>query len=171
MGHKDVSAAFLVLLLFSVPLFGGEDAYEQPEALVREIYTAISSTPGSTPDWDRVRSFFDEDALIVLRGTGDDSKKTDLEGFIQDFKAFYDRIDPETTTFTEKIVSLKALEYGNIAQVYVVFEVSVKPSERPPQRGLDSWHLMKSDGKWKVISVVNDNENAAGPIPEEAFAG
>ncbi len=169
MGHKLVSGGCLVALLFSVPLFGGEEVFEEPETLVREIYTAISSTPGSTPDWDRVRSFFDEDALIVLRATRDDSKKMDLEGFIQDFKDFYDRIDPETTTFTEKVVSLKMLEFGNIAQAYVVFEITIAPSERPPQRGLDSWHLMKADGGWKVISVVNDSETVAGLIPKEAF--
>ncbi len=165
-----------VLLVFSGSVASageqvvGDGVFSQPETLVRDIYTAVSSTPGNTPDWDRVRSFFDPGALVVLRATKESSKVMDLDGFIQDFKDFYEGIDPETTTFTEKIVSLKIFEYGNIAQVYVVFEVSVQPSERPPQRGLDSWHLMKTDGRWKVISVINDSEFAAGPIPERAFA-
>ncbi len=179
-GRGVIMRAWVILLGLSMVLFCSvgfavteklsTDVFSQPETLVSEIYAAVSSTPGNTPDWNRVRSFFDEDALIVLRTSKEHSNKLDLEGFIQDFKDFYGRIDPETTTFTEKIVSLKLLEYGNIAQVYVVFEVTVAPSQRPPQRGLDSWHLMKTDGRWKVISVVNDSEVAVGPIPDEAFA-
>ena len=140
-----------------------------PEKMVSSVYDAVSSQAGSTPDWLLVRSYFDPDAVIVLRATREESKKLDVDGFIQDFVDFYDRIDSETTGFVETVVSVKTLEYGNIAHSYVVYEAIILGSDRPPQRGLDSWHLMKRDGRWWVVSVVNDAEPVAGAIPGEVF--
>ena len=140
-----------------------------PEKMVASVYDAVSSQVGSTPDWLLVKSYFDPDAVIVLRATREESKKLDVDGFIQDFVDFYNRIENEKRGFVETVVSLKCLEYGNIAQCYVVYEASILGSDRPPQRGLDSWHLMKRDGRWWVVSVVNDSEPGAGPIPEQVF--
>jgi hypothetical protein len=141
----------------------------EPEAMVASVYSAVSSQAGSMPDWQLVRSYFDPDAVIVLRASREESKKLDVDGFIQDFVDFYDRIENEKRGFAETVVSTKTLEYGNIAHIYVVYEAAILDSDRPPQRGLDSWHLMKNDGRWWVVSVVNDSEPASGPIPEEVF--
>ena len=144
------------------------DSFASPGSLVEGIYPAVSSRAGGAPDWDYVRAHFDPAAVIVLRATRDETKLFDVDGFIGDFVAFYDRIGPEQG-FAEKVVSSRILEYGNIAHCYVVYEAVVLGSERPPQRGLDSWHLMRRDGRWWVVSVVNEAESVAGPIPEAAF--
>lgn len=141
----------------------------EPESMVASVYDAVSDRNGDAPDWDAVRSYFDPDAVIVLRASRDETKKFDVDGFIQDFIEFYDRIDDEKTGFKETVVSVDCLEYGNIACCNVVYEAAILGSERPPQRGLDCWHLMKSGGRWWVVSVVNESEVAAGAIPEEVF--
>jgi hypothetical protein len=144
--------------------------FGEPEAMVASVYDAVSSPSGSAPDWGVVRSYFDPDAVVVLRASREESKKFDVDGFIQDFVDFYGRIEDQNRGFGETVVSSKCLEYGNIAHCYVVYEASIQGSERPPQRGLDSWHLMKRDGRWWVVSVVNDSEPGAGPIPDEVLA-
>jgi hypothetical protein len=91
-----------------------------------------------------------------------------VDEFIDDFVAFYDRIGAEAE-FTETVIDVETIVYGNVAHCAVVYEAAVAGSERGPQRGLDLWHLAKQDGRWWVVSVVNESETAAGPIPESFF--
>lgn len=142
--------------------------FATPLSLVEGIYPAVSSEAGGAPDWDSVRAHFDPAAVIVLRATPDETRLFGVDDFIADFVAFYDRIGPEQG-FTERVVSSRVFEYGNVARCDVVYEAAVIGSGRPPQRGLDCWHLMRRDGRWWVVSVVNEAEAAAGPIPPEAF--
>lgn len=174
---KYLTVAFSVILLIGSGIAvqaQTEDAdiptvFKTPEALVVNMYKSVSSEKGSTPDWNLVKSHFHPDAVVVLRVSRTESKKYDLNGFIQDFVDFYKRIDPQQRGFKETVVSVKTMAYGNIAHCYVVYEAAVSPSNRPPQRGLDSWHLVHMNNRWMVISVVNEIELAAGPTPREVF--
>ena len=74
-----------------------------------------------------------------------------------------------TTGFVETVVSVKTLEYGNIAHSYVVYEASILGSDRPPQRGLDSWHLMKKEhgaNRPSKIIVTNRSQPRLDEIRE-----
>ena len=141
----------------------------EPGTLVEGLYNAVSAPSGTTPDWDFVRSHFASEALIVLRATPEESRLMDLEAFIEDFESFYERIAPSGNGFQETVESIRVVEFGNVAHCYVVFTAEILGDERPPQRGLDSWHLMQRDGRWWVVSVVNDVEHIAGPVPDEVF--
>lgn len=144
------------------------DSVRSPEELVTQIYGEVSKTGDSAPDWAAVRSRFHPQAVIVLRASRDETRLMTVDEFIEDFVAFYDRIGPETG-FTETVISTSTMVYGNVANCSVVYEAAVGGSERPPQRGLDIWQLMFREGRWSVISVVNESEVAAGPIPESVY--
>lgn len=144
--------------------------FADPGAMVAGIYDAVSVPAGGQADWDSVRAFFDPQAVIVLRATRDATRLMDVDAFIQDFVDFYDRLGPGVG-FKERVVSIRTMKYGNVAHSYVVYEVLVEGSDRPPQRGLDSWHLMLRDGRWWIVSVVNESEVTAGPIPDVVFGG
>jgi hypothetical protein len=145
------------------------EAFLEPGTLVEGLYDAVSAPPGTIPDWDFVRSHFTPEALVVLRATPEESRLMDLEGFVKDFESFYKRIGPSRAGFKESVESIRVVEYGNVAHCYVVFTAEIVGDERAPQRGLDSWHLMRRDGRWWVVSVVNDVERIAGPVPDEVF--
>lgn len=142
--------------------------FSDPSALVVGLYTEISRTAERAPDWDVVRRHFHPAAVIVLRASRDETRLMSVDEFIQDFVAFYDRIGPDVE-FTETVVSVVPMEYGNVAHVYLVYEAAVGGSDRPPQRGLDSWHLMFRDDRWWIVSVVNESEVSAGTIPGAVF--
>jgi len=55
------------------------------------------------------------------------------------------------------------------ANCSVVYEAAVGGSKRPRQRGLDVWQLMFWESRWSVVSVVNESEVAAGPVPESVY--
>jgi hypothetical protein len=176
--RKHVTSLLIVLVVACLAVAAEEEtkagattAAATAEGLVVAIYDEVSGTSGDTPDWERVRSNFDDNAVIVLRATREETRLMNVDAFIQDFVDFYDRIEPASQGFKETVVSIQALEFGNIAHCLVVYEAAILGSERPPQRGLDSWHLMKRDGRWWVVSVINESESVAGPIPAESFAG
>jgi hypothetical protein len=142
----------------------------EPGSMVADIYDVVSAPAGTVPDWDFIRSHFDPEALIVLRATPEESRLMDLEAFIDDFESFYERIGPSGNGFRETVQSIRVVEFGNVAHCYVVYTAEIVGGDRPPQRGLDSWHLMRRDGRWWVVSVINDVERFAGPVPAEVFA-
>jgi hypothetical protein len=124
--------------------------------MIRQIYREVSSDGSILPDWDRIRSFFVDEAIVVLRSSREGTTQFTLEEFIQDFKDFYQRPDLVDSGFKEEVLQLKANVYHDIAFIAVIYEASILNSDRPPTKGVDFWLLAKREGAWKVISVVNE---------------
>jgi len=61
---------------------------ETPVALINEIYKAVSVRKGESADWERVRSMFTDDAIVILRTGPRITKQFTADGYIQDFKDF-----------------------------------------------------------------------------------
>jgi hypothetical protein len=138
------------------------------EALVRSLYAEISFEAGAAlPDWKKVRGMFLEEAVIVLRTSRSASTVFSVDGFVGDFVKFIERAEAKKTGFTERILNLKSTEFRDIAQVWVVYEAHIPGSPRPPQRGLDSFNLVRREGGWQIASVVNEIPDRDNPIPEE----
>lgn len=140
-------------------------AEENPETMVRQIYKEVSSDGEILPDWDRIRSFFVEEALIVLRTSREGSTQFTLEEFIQDFKDFYKNPALEDSGFTEEVLQVKSHVYHDIAFIGVVYEANILNSERPPQKGTDFWLLSLKEDGWKVVAVTNEIIPAGESLP------
>jgi hypothetical protein len=136
-----------------------------PDSLVRALYAAVTFERGTTPDWTFVRSLFHRDATVVLRVSRDSTAIMSVEGFVQDFKTFIGRTRADTTGFRERIVRAQLTIMGNIAHVLVLYEASVPSSPRPPQQGVDSFHLFRSQGRWWITSIVNEVVTRNHPVP------
>ena len=131
---------------------------EEDEAVVmiKQIYKEVSSDGSSLPDWDRVRSFFVDEAVIVLRSSREGSTQFTLEEFIQDFKDFYQSPAMKDSGFKESVLQVKAFIYYDIAFIGVVYEAMILDSERPATRGIDFWSLVRKENSWKAVSVTNE---------------
>ncbi len=143
--------------------------------VVAGLYGLVSSTAGRLPDWDRVRALFLKEAVIVLRTSRTALTAFSLDGFIKDFVDFYERpfkrgeasVIPREIGFTEKVVRMKAWEYGDMAHVLVLYEAQITGFAMPPQRGIDSWLLVRRDGRWFIAAATNEIVTAARPVPPE----
>lgn len=146
------------LLLNSVFAKGQDQASSEEEARarIRQIYKEVSSEGTVLPDWDRVRSFFVDEAVIVLRTSREGNTQFTLEEFIQDFKDFYESPALDDSGFTEEVLQLKSHFYHDIAFIAVVYEASILNSDRPPQKGIDFWLLARKEETWKVVAVTNE---------------
>jgi hypothetical protein len=141
------------------------EALQTPDGLVRETYESVTFEAGTTPDWDNVRSMFLEDAVIVLRTSKDSTTVFSVEGFVDDFVAFIERADAEHTGFTENIIRMESMEFGDMAHVLVLYEASIPGSEKPPQQGVDSFQLIRKSGRWWILSITNEIPTKDRPIP------
>lgn len=145
---------------------GNDDALRTPENLVREIYALVTFAAGETPDWERVRSLFLPEAVIVLRTTREGSTVFSVDGFVQDFVDFIERASAIETGFREEVLKLESLVFGDIAHVLTLYAASFPDSPQEPQRGVDSWSLVRREGRWWIAAVVNEIPAPERPIPE-----
>lgn len=112
---------------------------------VAQLYGVFCSVGGQLPDWDKARSYFLKEAVVVLRTTRTTLTTFNLEGFIQDFVNFYVRpfkfgavsIVPKESGFTEKVVRMKTWEFGDMAHVLVLYEASITGAPMRPEPGID----------------------------------
>jgi len=124
--------------------------------VVRDVYDLVSWTDGDTPDWEIVREVFIPEAIIVLRYPPD-LQVMSVDGFLLDWLRFENRLeDAGVTGFEETVLSARVTEFGDIAHVHVVYESSIPDSGRPARPGVDLWSLIRVDGEWKVVSVINE---------------
>jgi len=139
---------------------------ETPEGLIEEIYRLVTFPAGTTPDWDAVRSLFIPEALVVLRTSREGSTVFSVDGFVQDFVTFIEQADVEQTGFTERILDLQTFEWGDIAHALVLFDSDIPGDGREPRAGVDSFQLIKQDGRWWIASITNERPSADRPLPE-----
>jgi hypothetical protein len=182
--RKLVGAAAAVLFcLGAAPVQAQEPAAPaspQPAGdFAAGIYGLVSSVGGKLPDWDKVRACFLKEAVIVLRTSRTALTAFSLDGFIQDFVDFYEKpfkrgeatVVPKESGFTEKVVRMKAWEYGDMAHVLVLYEAQITGFAMAPQQGVDSWLLVRRDGRWLIAAATNEIVTPARPVPPELREG
>jgi len=129
---------------------------ESPVLLIENIYSSVSAKNSESVDWEKVRSMFIDEAVVILRTSRDKTRQFTPDGFIQDFKDFYRQPEVSANGFEEKILSMKTMVYNDIAFIATVYSAAVTGMEGPPFRGVDLWLLRKKDGLWKITSIVNE---------------
>lgn len=141
------------------------------ERVVEELYDLVCVAPGGPlQDWARVRELFLPEAVVILRDTRTSFATFSLDGWIADFVAFDEKARVVDTGFTERIVELHTLEYGDVAQSWVLYEAAITGSPRPPTFGVDGIQLVKKDGAWRIAAIVNElvPRGAAARLPSAA---
>lgn len=139
---------------------------KDPEAVVRALYDQVTFPAGETPDWKYVRKMFIEDATVTMRTGRETTATLTLDGWILDFVNFINDRDVKKTGFEEKIVKTKTLVFGDIAHVLVLYTAQIPGVMRAPQEGVDSFHLIRKDGRWWIVSILNEIPTKDRPKPE-----
>ena len=142
-----------------------------PEGLIVHLYEAITLERGVAADWDAVRNLFIDEAIVVLRTSRDSSTVFSADGFIQDFVRFEEQVRGSDLEFKERILAMKPLVFGDMAQILVLYEAAVIGSPRTPTKGIDSFHLIKRGDRWWITSIVNEVVTAQNQIPAELGSG
>lgn len=168
--RRFLTIAIFASLVPALPLFaqdGGEVTAPSAEATVRELYDIISAEAGRVPEWEPVRALFIPEALIILRSSRDAMSVLTLDGFIEDFDAFYGTPQVTEKGFKETILELKSTEFGDMAQVWVLYEARIP--DGGGNQGVDNFSLIRRNGKWRVAAITNEVPFPGRPVPEGLF--
>jgi hypothetical protein len=147
------------------------DDVASPEAVVQALYDVISGPAEvhQPRDWDRLRSLFAPRATFRLvrwlRPDGTDAvlREWDVEQFIDAGKGAW-----RDDGFWEREVRHRTEVFGNIAHVLSTYESRVGgPDTEPVSRGVNSFQLVRTAGRWWLASTVWDVEAPGNPIPAE----
>lgn len=127
-------------------------------AVIAEMYAMVSGPKGPR-DWSRQRVVFHPEARQMRTGVGADGKPwikiMSLDEYAADTAAFFAAND-----FYEVETERRIQEFGNIAQVWSVYEARRAPRDATPERrGINSIQLVRDGrGHWRIVSMIWDNE-------------
>ena len=161
-----------ILLIHSIAFLAQTSETNKPEKafsseeVVDKLYELVTFKAGTTPDWEKVKSLFIDDAVIVLRTSWEETSILSVDDFVADFVEFIEGRNVIETGFSETIIKKESMIFGDIATFLVLYEAYIPGSERPPQKGVDSFSLIKKNGEWKIISILNEIPTEKNPIPD-----
>lgn len=179
-GIVFVRIKLVLNLLFLISVFSGEtflftigaqsvhnEADTLPDEIIKLIYNTVSTSKGETVNWELVRSFFTDDAKVILRISPYESKQFSADGYIRDFQDFHSYPLLISNGFEEKIVRMKSMVYKDMAFITTIYSAAIPGTGRPPQGGVDFWLLAKITGKWRIIAVTNEVIPPGEEVPDD----
>jgi hypothetical protein len=137
------------------------------EDVVRALYKMVTFDAGKNVDWEQVKALFIPEAVIVLRASRTSMNVLNRNTFVDDFVRFIREAKLEDQAFEETIVAIKTQETGDVARSTVHYAARIPSRDRPAQHGIDVFLLMKADGRWRIVSIVNEIVRPGVEVPEE----
>lgn len=137
------------------------------EEVVRALYQRVSFDAGKDVDWEQVKALFIPEAVIVLRTSRTAMTVFDRDGFVRDFVKFIGEAKLQDRAFEEQILAVRTHELGEVARATVHYAAKIPSDGRPAQQGIDVFLLMKRDGAWRIVSLVNEIIRPGVDVPDE----
>ncbi len=152
----------------SESLTGENETAQAIATVITAAYEALSFAPGGRPDWDRFRALYFHAARLTPAQSETNSKLTPMT--VEEFIRWADEEMRArgylTKGFHETDVHRVIEWFGDIAQVLSTYESRFTADEAAPfARGLNSFQLLRDDGRWQISSVIWDLEQVGQPIP------
>jgi hypothetical protein len=171
MKMRDAAAVMTALFL----LFGGrayaqtdspDDALETAEGVVAALYDLVTFDAGTSPDWNRARSLFLPEAVVVLRTGRETTTQFTVDDWVADFEHFIEQRNVVETGFIEAIVKTVPWVFKDVAHILVLYEAGF-PNDERRQYGIDAFSLVKKEGRWWIAGILNEIPDRDNPIPPE----
>lgn len=130
------------------------------DAVIDGVYAIISGPPGQKRDFDAMRAMFAPGATLKVisprgvRGGG-------LEDYIRQSGPIL-----EKEGFTETELGRRVELYGNLAHVWSSY-AGRTASGSFNERGINSFQLVRVDGRWLVASILWQEETPQYPLPAD----
>ena len=122
--------------------------------LLRQLYAVISFEEGFEPDWSGLEQVFSRHARIT-RITPEGTDYLDPGTFLAMTRNLVDI--GAYTSFFEFEVERTVERFGNIAQVWSVYETRRSKAAREPLgRGVNSIQLIREQDAWRVLGLLWD---------------
>ena len=131
---------------------------------IHAVYDVISGPPGQKRDFDRMRSLFAPGATLKAIGPKG-LHGGSLEDYITRNAAIL-----EKEGFTERELGRRVELWGGLATAWSAYDGRTANGSFH-ERGINSFQLVKVDGKWLVASILWQEETPANPLPATLIKG
>ena len=129
------------------------------DAIMRAVYDVISGPPGAKRDWNRMRSLFTSNArLMPLAANG--LRSGTVDDYISSSGPSLER-----DGFFEQEIARKVEQYGDIAHVFSTYQARRTADGPVFLRGVNSFQLVRHNGRWWVVSIMWQHETPQNRIP------
>lgn len=136
------------------------------ESTMQSILDVISGPAGKKIDTARWRNLFRGDVKFLIRSKNKEGQMVVRESSVEDYaQNIMPRV--EALDFYETVGNLTINRYGDIAQVFMVYETRKKPGEAPFDKGINSFQLLYDQNRWWIVSLMWQAESSGVPIPKE----
>jgi len=130
------------------------------DAAIRGVYEVISGPPGQKRDFDKMRSLFAPAATMKAIGP-----KGLRGGTVEDYISRNKEI-LEKEGFTERELGRRVEVWGVLATAWSAYDGRTANGSFH-ERGINSFQLVKIDGKWVVASILWQEETPENPLPSD----
>jgi hypothetical protein len=131
---------------------------------IHAVYDVISGPPGQKRDFDKMRSLFAPGATLKAIGPKG-LRGGSLEDYITRNAAIL-----EKEGFTERELGRRVEVWGGLATAWSAYDGKTANGSFH-ERGINSFQLVKIDGKWLVASILWQEETPANPLPADLIKG
>ena len=131
---------------------------------VHAVYDVISGPPGQKRDFDRMRSLFAPGATLKAIGPKG-LRGGSLDDYISRNAAIL-----EKEGFTERELGRRVELWGGLATAWSAYDGRTANGSFH-ERGINSFQLVKVDGKWLVASILWQEETTENPLPANLIKG
>src|SRR5919202_1787064 len=130
------------------------------DSAIHAVYDVISGPPGQKRDFDRMRSLFAPGATLKAIGPKG-LHGGSLEDYITRNAAIL-----EKEGFTERELGRRVEVWGGLATAWSAYDGRTANGSFH-ERGINSFQLVKIDGKWVVASILWQEETPDNPLPRD----
>ena len=131
---------------------------------IRGVYKVISGPVGQKRDFERMRSLFAPGATMKAIGPKGLHGGT-VEDYISRNKDILEKMG-----FTERELGRRVEIWGGLATAWSAYDGRTADGSFH-ERGINSFQLVKIDGKWLVASILWQEETPQNPLPRDLIEG
>ncbi len=144
-------------------MFDYEKERVEIDKVTKSLYRLICFPEGDKPDFWELKKIFMPGAKIINNNEG--PIVLSVTSYIQRIKDMIKK--GVLKSYHEKEISSKTDIFGDIAQRFSTYETRLNPEDEEPfQVGIHSIQFIKEFGKWRVVSMIWNNESGQRKIPK-----
>ncbi|MEK6153992.1 hypothetical protein WIW50_12055 [Flavobacteriaceae bacterium 3-367] len=157
----------VLIIAFQTNLQAQKDtlAVKTIEGITDKMLELISGDVGEARDWEEYRSLFLPTAQKMFKQTNKQGKSRvlamNLEQFIRNVGPLYKR-----DGFEEYAIGLTVNEFNGMANVFQSY-YSKNLKGTYEKRGINSYQLVHSNGRWWIASTMFTHEAEDTPLPDK----
>jgi len=131
---------------------------------VHDAYAAISFKEGEQPRYGEIGNYFIPEAQLINFRT-DTPQIVDIKHFIDPlYKSFVET--NHIKMFYEEELFGRTEQFGRVAHRISTYVTYLNTRDKPEERGVNSFQLIKVKGVWKVSSIIWDVEKSTLKVPD-----